>query len=438
MKIFVDFSRSVGKIKPMNAVNNGPVWHPSGDQDIDNVETFREARFPYVRTHDASIDYYYGGEHIVDIIAIFPNFDADVNDPASYDFVMTDQYLHSIEMVGSQVFFRLGNKIEHWTKKYGTLPPKDFFKWAQICEHVIRHYNEGWADGFYKNIVYWEIWNEPNCGNLCWGGTPEEYNELYITAAKHLKGCFPHLKFGGPAFCGYSEEWIVRFFEAIRKANAPLDFLSWHDYVTDPHRIGEQAKLYRGWLDQYGYTEAESICDEWNYCKGFSGEKYLVSVQSIIGIKGAAFSTAVMCMGQYLPLDMLMYYDARPCLLNGLFEYYTQAPLKTWYAYRLWGELLFDLGESIEYTVADADPDIYIAAARGSDGKTVTLLSHFAEDDAAVAKSFDVELKNSGSKQFDIYLLDAEHNMEKTETVLSAEGKLRLTMQPNTVLAIRT
>ena len=45
-----------------------------------------------------------------------------------------------IEAAGTKVFYRLGHRIEHEVKKYGTLPPKDFKKWAVICEHIIRHY----------------------------------------------------------------------------------------------------------------------------------------------------------------------------------------------------------------------------------------------------------------------------------------------------------
>ncbi|MBI4578450.1 MAG: hypothetical protein HY718_02035 [Planctomycetes bacterium] len=48
---------------------------------------------------------------------------------------------------------------------------KDFAKWAKICVNIIRHYNEGWADGFHYNIRYWEIWNEPNVGNSMRSGT---------------------------------------------------------------------------------------------------------------------------------------------------------------------------------------------------------------------------------------------------------------------------
>ena len=52
------------------------------------------------------------------------------------------------------------------------LPPKDFRKWAQICEHIIRHYNEGWADGHKWDIRYWEIWNEADLDSKTWNTSP--------------------------------------------------------------------------------------------------------------------------------------------------------------------------------------------------------------------------------------------------------------------------
>ena len=46
--------------------------------------------------------------------------------------------METIRRAGTRVFFRLGQTIESGPKKYGTFPPKDFEKWARICEHVIR------------------------------------------------------------------------------------------------------------------------------------------------------------------------------------------------------------------------------------------------------------------------------------------------------------
>lgn len=91
----VDFAKRVGKLKPMHAVNNGPVC----SRNINNIQEFRDAGIPYARTHDAAFYPSYGGEHIVDISAVFPNFDADVNDEASYDFTLTDEYLNNIMSV---------------------------------------------------------------------------------------------------------------------------------------------------------------------------------------------------------------------------------------------------------------------------------------------------------------------------------------------------
>ena len=113
-----------------------------------------------MRPHDAALSSTYGGPHCIDISGIFSNFDADVNSPESYDFTITDKYIESVYTGGAQMFFRLGQSIENAAKKYNVYPPKDYRKWAQICEHIILHYNEGWTDGYHYGIKYWEIWNE--------------------------------------------------------------------------------------------------------------------------------------------------------------------------------------------------------------------------------------------------------------------------------------
>ena len=151
-KIKIDFSRITGDIKPMNAVNNGPNPYTE-EQTCGNFNEYKAARIPYARTHDSASCGAYGGPHIVDISYLFPNFDADPTLPEAYDFLLTDEYIQSIIDAGAQVFFRLGQTIEHTTKKYYVHPPKDFKKWAVICEHVIRHYNEGWANGFHHKKI---------------------------------------------------------------------------------------------------------------------------------------------------------------------------------------------------------------------------------------------------------------------------------------------
>lgn len=121
-------------------------------------------------------------------------------------------------------FYRLGSKIEHWKKKYNTIMPKDFNKWAIICEHIIMHYTEGWANGFRYDIEYWEIWNEPDLdaddstNKRNWSGTANDFYELYRITLSHLKSRFPHLKIGGPAVASASprhSDWIRGLFSRL-------------------------------------------------------------------------------------------------------------------------------------------------------------------------------------------------------------------------------
>ena len=224
IRVSADFSAVIGTIKPMHSVNNGPASIRGNGND----SYFRDAAIPFARNHDANFAPAYGAPHTVDILAIFPDFDADENDPASYDFHLTDEYNERIMNAGTKVFYRLGNKIEHESKRYGAIPPKDPHKWARICEHIIRHMNEGWADGHHYGIEYWEIWNEPDLHPQCWDGPEEQFFELFEIAARHLKACFPNLRIGGPAITGVgNKKFVIPFFDYITRDKdnpVPLDF----------------------------------------------------------------------------------------------------------------------------------------------------------------------------------------------------------------------
>lgn len=417
--IIADFARHTGNIKPMHAVNNGPVYRDTDDQSNFNLTEYREAGFPFARTHDASFFSTYGGEHTVDIRAVFPNFDADANDPASYDFACTDEYLRVISLTKTKVFYRLGSRIEHEVKKYGTLPPKDFRKWAVICEHIIRHYTEGWANGFYYDIPYWEIWNEPDLDETrdnkkTWGGTREQFFELYDITAKHLKACFPRLKIGGPALAG-NLEWAEAF---LAQLDAPLDFFSWHIYATEPAKVLKKAEAVHGLLNKYGRGNAESILNEWNYVSSFKGEGMVESIIAEKGLKGSSFNTAVMAECQKSSVDMLMYYDARPCGMNGLFDTDIHSKtLKGYYSLKAFNTL-YELGGGVK---TEAEAPLYAVAAASCD--TAALLFTSYCDTQPAPCTVELQLRNfsaGGNVRLCEYLLDETHDLtpvtEKTVT----------------------
>ncbi len=434
-QIRVDFQNVTGRIKPMHSVNNGPIVPQA--HSFGNFEDYAAAKFPLARTHDASFTPAYGGPHTVDILAIFPDFDKDENDPASYDFDLTDEYMENILASGTKVFYRLGNRIEHESKRYGALPPKDPAKWARICEHIIRHMNEGWANGHAYGIEYWEIWNEPDVNPQCWDGPIEEFFPLYDIAARHLKACFPHLKIGGPAASSVHSSWLLEgFFRYLTRDPddpAPLDFFSFHHYGCEADDFARDAEAARALADRYGYTGAELILNEWNYVKRWTREDLLTSYYTIAGLKGSAYVASSVLTAQRSPLDHFMYYDASYSVKwNGLFDAFSQKPLKSYYALKAFGEL-YDLGAEA-FSESDTH-GVYAAAAVSADrGEAAILLSYYLDhpsidgagtDDRTLSLTVGWEgFSSEDGVRAEYFLLDAAHDMEPVtkETFFGSSG----------------
>lgn len=329
MEIKINRNKRIGAMKPMHATGGGPLeYHPYIRSTAEDI--YREIGIHSCRLHDIKAPY--GSNQYVDIHCIFPDFDADENDEASYNFFHTDEYLLNIQSVGSEIFYRLGESIDHNAKKLFIAPPKDFAKWARICEHIIRHYNEGWANGYHLGIKHWEIWNEPEGSKNMWTGTPEQFFELYTVTAKHLKSCFPELMIGGYSCVGvydairdHSHEkyrpWFDTilpimngFFDYIEGKDVPLDFFSWHIYAISPEEIAKAAKFVREYLDGRGYKNAESYLTEFNYDYSLRSKPTLYEHTEF-----SADVLSALIEGQNAPVDMIFYYDFRPSAYNGMF-----------------------------------------------------------------------------------------------------------------------
>jgi hypothetical protein len=308
----------------------------------------------------------------------------------------------------------LGCNIEHY-EKCGTIPPKDNLKWAKICEHIIRHYTEGWADGFFYDVEYWEIWNEPDCGNPdgsnpCWQGTEDEFIDFFTVAFKHLKTTFPHLKIGGPAFAYIPacRNFAVRLLKGLTEQGLKLDFFSYHCYASDADWLTQMINVAKELVDECGQSQAELILNEWNYIKGWLGDEWSYSLRTEKGLKGSSFVICAMCTGQKLPVDMLMYYDARPCGMNGMFNTDTFECLKTYYSIAYFSNLL-ELGTYIKSE--ETSKDFYVCSA--TDGRNFgALLTHYNDNDETEEKRATVEIKNAPhSSTVKIYVLDEKNDM---------------------------
>ena len=370
---------------------------------------------PYSRLHDSSFSESYGGEHTVDVHRIFKDFSADENDPASYLFGPTDKYIATVVAVGTKPFYRLGAAIEHG-HKVGTQVPPDFAKWARICEHIIMHYNEGWADGFHYGIEYWEIWNEPECGNAdgtnpCWQGTTEQFIDFYEIAAKYLKNRFPNLKIGGPAFCGaWPHPFRDAFFTEAGKRKIPFDFYSYHAYIRTPVTIYESADAAREMLNKYGIGDVELVLDEWNYVRSWQGVDYKYSMKQLNGLKGSSIVAGGMCAAQAGGISKMMYYEGRPSAWAGIYDQFGE-PQKPYYSFILFKELR-RLGTWVKTKYKE--DNLYVCAATdGRDG--AILVTNYSEHDSDFAQDIVFNVDNifcEGKTRVQIYKISKENDGE--------------------------
>ena len=336
--------------KPLHGVGQAPFR----GLDFGMVKYLRDAGIPFSRLHDVA--WYYGGSVFADVPAIFPDFGRDPYDEAAYSFGFTDRLIEALAENEVEPFYRLGVSIEnyHAVKAFNIFPPSDHQKWAVICEMIIRHYTEGWNNGYRFNVRYWEIWNEPDnerdpADNPMWRGTKEQYYDLYETASKHLKKCFPHLKIGGYGSCGFYAARSVRapgeanvgsrldyfieffdgFLERVRKTSSPFDFFSWHSYDGIERNLF-YADYARRRLDEAGFAGTEIFCDEWNLELDSKGtQKHAASVAAMM----LAFSDA--------PVDGAMFYDAAFGVSSyaGLFNPLTSRPFPAYFSFAAYNEL---------------------------------------------------------------------------------------------------
>ena len=409
--ITLDYSNVIGKIRPLNGGNLGPCIKP---EDPVQRADFNKLEIPLTRLHDAPCTH--GGMRLVDVQHIFGNWNADPEDPDNYYFDQTDEYIRRMVEDGTEIMYRLGTSIEHCEPHYYAFPPKDFEKWTNICLHIIRHYNEGWANGMHANIKYWEIWNEPDDSrcfapkpSLMWNGTAEEFFELYRITVSAIKAEFPELKVGGaafwkinPTFGAGDNQFIDKFLAGCRDHNVPLDFFSWHSYGSkqNPFGINEEPFTARKLLDSYGFTDTELHLNEWHYVEKW--DSYFMHNGGLSTIQCAVHAAAVITAWQDTPLDMANYYTIGR---GGLFS--------AWYP---WGEknriyyaflALAAINRHAErISATNSTENIFVLAGKDASGKAAILISSFyAETEKIVL--------NTEGRNFQVKVLDETHNLEE-------------------------
>ncbi len=436
--VYADFGKRSGKISPLHGVNSGPMTKVF---TYDARPLWREAGFPFARLHD--VEYPYGSGEFVDIPCIFKNFDADENDPANYNFGLTDEYIAKIYEVGSEPLFRLGVSIEHAPVKRHIYPPRDPAKWARICEHIIMHYNEGWADGHRWGIRYWEIWNEPEGKNM-WLGTDEEFFRFYEIAARHLKARFPGLMIGGPAFTRPLGGMREEFLKYMSENDVPLDFFSWHRYFIDVDKLIAEAGQCREMLDRYGFSKTEQVFDEWNYMRDWSDQAD--SYVKLASHVGAAFCAAVLCdLQQKTDIAHAEYFEADvvkewcgPFKVDAMGISRQKAVVgkrKPFYSF-LGFNGLYRLGGAVE--ASSDSPRIHAAAAADGKGGCALMAANYSVSDPGDEET-TFSLRGLPEGGVSVYVTDEDRNNQKLFTVGGSDSiDITVMLPENSTVIIRT
>ena len=479
--INVDFNKKVGKINPIHGVNNAPIL---GGEPCVNSALFhymKEASIPYSRLHDTGFI-----NKFVDICHVFPNFDADETLPSSYDFAFTDVLVRELVKYGMEPFYRLGNSIENAAniKAYNVFPPKDFKKWARVAEHIIKHYNEGWAEGFHYGIKYFEVWFEPDVdfdpNNIAqtWHGTREQYFEFYDIVSKHLKEKFgDKILVGGYASIGFKDNeiwdpklegvdpkyanktcpWAYRidyahkFLSFVKENGCPLDYFSWHGYTFNMDDLASRINYARKILDKYGFKDTPSILNEWNVCVGVDKQnripasRYADENVNIPGIETSGNVTrlgpnergtprvvsavlASMITMQRLKVDLACYYDAQIGYSEycGMINPFDLTPFKTYYAFKSIGSA-YRLGTEI--FTDSTDEDMFVLGAR-DEKRGVIIISNYSE----TPKTIELYIKGASPDDGDVIITDSQYTYTMLDKVITNKA---LRVKPYSCIEIR-
>lgn len=445
----IDFSEKIRPMGKLNGMNNGPLH-----TFMNATKEFKWMGVDFVRFHETHSP----NIKCVEIPFIFRDYNADENDPANYYFGETDVVIKGAVDNGIEIMYRLGMGTEGTEPKIFMYVPDDFGKWARICEHIIAHYNDGWADGFYYGIKYWEIGNECDLYEY-WPGTRDQYTEMYCIVAKHLKEYDPSLKVGTCGFAAMypperpqpvefapdsenrkrgitntAQEWDDRvrfynsFLQRIRDEKIPMDFFAWHYYVTESFSAEERVFIIEDLLKKYGlYDKAEIINTEYNNIHLSRDGAGHWDFSQMVTMKSSTSLVASMIMMQKHGVTKAAYYDADS---RGAFDgLYTNQHTLLPHAYSMKAIDMLRHGDMEVYS-EDGSPSLRSCASfNGKKGYIVLA-------DEGQTESVRFRISGLPESSYTEYLFDETHKLTPVKKGDFKGGDLRVRIGADSVIVI--
>lgn len=429
--ISLDGTQTNGVIKPYAEINCGPAPISYIENSVDLTNQYQDIGINFIRTHD-----FFGP---TDVSTIFPDWDANPYEEESYNFTSSDEMITPIINTDCKVFYRLGESASDNNSL--RIPPANMTKWAEVCKHIVMHYNDGWNNGYHYNITYWEIWNEPDLDGF-WDGTADEYYTLYHTIVQTLKAYNPSLKIGGPCTSSIADTNFTHgFLTYLVNNEIPLDFYSWHHYADTPHDLYTSSRTVRNLLDSYGFADCESINTEWNI-------NILTPQRDKDNAKNAAFTACSLTTFQDASIDhafryrgtqdnnwlmRLIGFDLALFTHDGIYK--TPA-----LSYNAMHYLIRDTPIRLTTPTMDASNGITYLAGISEDKTNISIIiSNYEAPDTLYTLNLTNIPWNNTSYTAVFYLIDEDHHLEIVENVTSDKSvySTMQTLEKSTIHFIR-
>ena len=253
VQITIDFSKRGGVplLKKFGLFNSGMVSLEQYERDAYLLDD--------LRTDSLRIDLFMGNEG-----QPFARVVDGTKEEMTYHFEELDGLVRLLEEHGVRPY---------WSWSYIPIPlqqdgdwrkgPVNLEQWQNMFRELAAHYRENGM-----RIAYHEVYNEPDCGDVFFLGTMEDYTELYVRAAKGMKEGDPGAVVGGPssafiAATGGAE--MSAFLDRVLEEDVPLDFFSYHSYGCDKNQYISRTRQARELLSQHvEFDTTELHLNEYN------------------------------------------------------------------------------------------------------------------------------------------------------------------------------
>lgn len=117
-----------------------------------------------------------------------------------------------------------------WPDKNTTGMPRDLNQWTDFIAAGLRHHLARYGRDELRSWCF-EVWNEPNLRGCFFGGTREEFFQLWDATYHAFKAVDPELRLGGPSTA--RAEWIPEFLDWTEQHGTRPDYLITHVYNND-------------------------------------------------------------------------------------------------------------------------------------------------------------------------------------------------------------